>query len=321
MRTMNKHAYLIIAHTNFGQLKKLLQLLDDKRNDIYIFVDQKSFFNEREFETGCRFSPVYFTKRINVNWGGYSQICAEMSLFRDAAIHENYAYYHLLSGMDLPLHNQEYIHAFFDKYAGYEFFTFTGEEIYQRENPASRLQYYYRFQDSSCNENRKEKLLKIQNLLLLPLQRRTGVNRLKNRDLQIGYGANWVSVTNDFVKYILAHEDEIEQLYRNSFCCDEIYKHTLLINSPFKDKIFILDGVHDRPEDRQGNLRYINWWTGSPRIWKMEDQTELKRAAERGYLFSRKFDERVDSQVIDWICEQVKTEPTTDLQLHFENIE
>lgn len=43
---MSKHAYLIIAHTNFGQLKKLLQLLDDQKNDIYVFVDKTEKENE-----------------------------------------------------------------------------------------------------------------------------------------------------------------------------------------------------------------------------------------------------------------------------------
>ena len=39
---MDKHAYLIIAHSNLEQLHKLLLLLDDPRNDIYIHLDLKS---------------------------------------------------------------------------------------------------------------------------------------------------------------------------------------------------------------------------------------------------------------------------------------
>ena len=67
---MSKHAYLIIAHTNFGQLKKLLQLLDDQKNDIYVFVDKTSDFDERSFDSGCKFSTVHFTERMSVSWGG-----------------------------------------------------------------------------------------------------------------------------------------------------------------------------------------------------------------------------------------------------------
>lgn len=39
---MDKHAYLIIAHSNLKQIHKLLLLLDDPRNDIYIHLDLKS---------------------------------------------------------------------------------------------------------------------------------------------------------------------------------------------------------------------------------------------------------------------------------------
>ena len=38
---MKKHAYLIMAHTQPELLKKLLQMLDDERNDIYLHIDKK----------------------------------------------------------------------------------------------------------------------------------------------------------------------------------------------------------------------------------------------------------------------------------------
>ena len=37
-----KHAYLIMCHNNFEQLKLLLKLLDDERNDIYVHIDKKA---------------------------------------------------------------------------------------------------------------------------------------------------------------------------------------------------------------------------------------------------------------------------------------
>ncbi|UVV53809.1 hypothetical protein NXY15_04150 [Bacteroides thetaiotaomicron] len=37
-----KHAYLIIAHNEFEILKRLIQALDDERNDIYIHFDRKA---------------------------------------------------------------------------------------------------------------------------------------------------------------------------------------------------------------------------------------------------------------------------------------
>jgi len=38
-----KHAYLIIAHNNFGHLKRLVDTLcKDKQNDIYVHLDAKA---------------------------------------------------------------------------------------------------------------------------------------------------------------------------------------------------------------------------------------------------------------------------------------
>ena len=36
-----KFAYLIIVHTRFDQVAKLLELLDDEKNDLYVHIDEK----------------------------------------------------------------------------------------------------------------------------------------------------------------------------------------------------------------------------------------------------------------------------------------
>lgn len=38
---LNKHAYLILAHNNFGVLEKLIKMLDYKHNDLYVHIDKK----------------------------------------------------------------------------------------------------------------------------------------------------------------------------------------------------------------------------------------------------------------------------------------
>jgi len=304
---MLRHAYLIIAHTNPAQLKKLIHLLDDERNDVYVLIDKKSKF-ECNFTDSCKESKLYVLPQIAISWGGVSQIEAELSLFEMASRNGPYQYYHLLSGMDLPLHNQNYIHAFFDKYNGYEFFTFVGDEIYKRVNPSKRIRFYYPFQNMNANRYVRGVLMKFQNKILVPIQKLFRVNRIKQYNDKIGYGSNWVSVTDDFVKYMLERKIAILKHYRSSMCCDEIYKHTLLVNSSFSDRLFCSEGVHDRPEDRQGNLRYINWWDGHPKTWRIGDKSELESIIKRGYLFSRKFDEREDSEIIDWLYGEVENE-------------
>ena len=43
---MKRHAYLILAHKNPRQLRKLIALLDDPRNDIFVHVDRKGKYHE-----------------------------------------------------------------------------------------------------------------------------------------------------------------------------------------------------------------------------------------------------------------------------------
>lgn len=306
---MKKHAYLIIAHKNLLQLKKLLSLLDDRRNDIFLLIDKKCLqFSEKDFNGICNNSSLYFINRIKIVWGGVSQIEAELELLKEAKRKGDYIYYHLLSGQDLPLHSQNYIHKFFDKYEGYEFLTFCGEEIYKKNNPNNRVQYYYPFQnfEFQWNFTKKHPVKKIWNTFFIPLQRLFRVNRCKN--MKIGYGSNWFSITDDFVKYILDNEHEIQKTYKYSFCADEIFIQTLAINSQFTDRIFLKKGINDKISDRQGNLRYINWWNGNPHIWTSNDKDELLQARDRGYLFSRKFDIDIDKKIIDFIVKIVFTE-------------
>ena len=106
------HAYLVMVHKNINQVKKLLELLDYYDNDIYIHVDRKAKKEivECDFSVVCRHSKVYQYSEIDVYWGNVSQIKCELFLLEQAKEHKQYQYYHLISGMDLPLKTQKEIH-------------------------------------------------------------------------------------------------------------------------------------------------------------------------------------------------------------------
>ena len=119
-----KHAYLILAHTRPKQVRTLLSLLDDPRNDIYIHIDRKASFGRKALEGCCAHSAVHFVKpRISVHWGGVSIMRAELALLK-AAVPGQYAFYHLLSGQDLPIKRQDEILAFFDAHPDREFLNY-----------------------------------------------------------------------------------------------------------------------------------------------------------------------------------------------------
>lgn len=67
-----KHAYLIIAHKVDLMLITLLKMLDDKRNDIYLHMDKKNKTFTQSSLPNMRYSNLFLTDRISVNWGGFS---------------------------------------------------------------------------------------------------------------------------------------------------------------------------------------------------------------------------------------------------------
>ncbi len=120
---MTRHAFLILAHDKFDILRILLGRLDDTRNDVFIHFDRKvGRIPELKTERAGLF---VLDRRIDVRWGGFSMVEAEEALFEAAVSRGPYGYYHLLSGVDLPIKSQDYIHGFFDRFQGKEFIGYT----------------------------------------------------------------------------------------------------------------------------------------------------------------------------------------------------
>ena len=91
---MGRHAYLIMCHNNVSILERLISLLDDPLNDIYIHIDRKvRDISEIKKHIKAQNATITFTKRVNVSWGGFSQVKAELLLLKRAAQTEH-DYYH-----------------------------------------------------------------------------------------------------------------------------------------------------------------------------------------------------------------------------------
>lgn len=185
---MGKHAYLIMAHSNVNQLKKLLHCLDYKDNDIFIHFDAKFIgLNTEDVKAICKYSDVTFTKRIPVYWGGYSLVRARFILLESAHAKGPYDFYHFISGQDLPLYSQSYIHDFFDKHKGEEFISIGRYADWYLD----RVKYFY-FRESKWSS----KLIgKVFNKLSIILQKLLHINRIRHSDIKFYVGEEWFSVT------------------------------------------------------------------------------------------------------------------------------
>lgn len=278
MKIKVKHAYCIIAHDEPLLLEKLVSMLDDPRNDIFIHVDKKTDINIYK-NVKTIYSTLVYTKRIDVYWGGLSQVKCELLLLKTASRYGNYTYYHILSGTDLPIKTQNYIHWFCDeKNKGKEFVSISNKEsnlaILERNT-----QYYYFF--SELIQTRNKFLRVIGDVLrkkILCLQIFFGTRR--NFDIELKKWHQWNSISDEFCKYLLSKERYILKTFKYINIPDEIFLQSMFWNSPFRDNAYIDE------KGEMSSLRAIDWKRGGPYVWTSYDQDELVMS---NALFARKF--------------------------------
>ena len=284
---MKKHAYLIMAHTQPELLKKLLKMLDNERNDIYLHIDSKAKdYPLDEIAAILQKSKCIFTERTDVKWGSYSQIHCEMVLLKEA-VKTEHAYYHLLSGMDLPIKSQEQIFAFFEKYNGLEFVDEDGATI--SEAALSRVKYTHKFYGKAGS------VKDILGALSVKGQKLLGVDKTqKYGNIIFQKGRNWFSITHGLAKLVVEKEDWIQEVFGQSVCGDELFLQTVARNSEYAEKICNQNTMPEVPD-----TRYIDWKRGSnnnPYVFREDDFEELKNALG---LFARKFDLNVDKKIVE----------------------
>ena len=281
---MRKQAYLIIAHKDDFVFRSLIKLLDYPKNDIFVHMDAKN----RQYDPDdiCHltlYSRIYHTDRVVVTWGGYSQIVAEILLLKKATSMGEYQHYHLLSGADLPIKTQREIVDFFEKNEGKEFVRFE-KYIFSFSD---RIRYYYPFQE--LLGRRTDGISKLINKLSLEVQRFVGVHR--NRDIAFQKGTNWFSIKDSLARYIIRKESWIKQIFGSTYCCDEIFLQTLIVNSDFRRNLY-----HEEfDNDIHAIMRLIDWGRGNPYVFRKKDFNELMAS---DMMFARKFDEKIDVDIV-----------------------
>lgn len=267
----SKHAYLIIAHTDYELLQCLVYCLDDNRNDIYIHIDKKADFDGKGL--CAHYSKlVILAERMDVRWGDYSMVEAELLLFETASSYANYAYYHLLSGVDLPIKPQNYIHGYCDKHQGTEFVGFAQNVTLQELR--WRTQNYFLFSKDFQSKSLWKRGLRA---LFVLLQRMAGCRRIR---CEVKKGAQWCSVTHEFVQYLLSRKEYIRKYFKGTYCPDELVIQTLCWNSSFREK------VCNASDEFEGCKRYIKWKDGELLPVTASDIDEM---LDSDKWFARKF--------------------------------
>ena len=274
-----KHAYLILAHNEPELLSLLVERLDDVRNDIYIHFDRKLSILP---DIKTQHAGLYILKdRVDVRWADVSMLEAEYKLFHAVVDSgSQYSHHHLISGVDLPLKNQDYIHSFFAQHQGKEFVGLHQRPMNSHADRA--LHYWHPFTRSFRGSGCVFAIKRILRYLVIQTQVLLGIRR--NTTIPFHKGGQWVSITHELIDYLLEQEDRAFTIFSRTFGADEYFVPTLIWDTPFMERLF------DATDESRGAMRYIGWRADGQLIdFTSQDLPALQQTE---YLFARKFNSR-----------------------------
>ncbi|MDR0979390.1 MAG: beta-1,6-N-acetylglucosaminyltransferase [Lachnospiraceae bacterium] len=283
----NRHAILIIAHNNFEILKRNLELMDSYDIDFYIHIDKKiKYKNFLELSNCVKKSGIKIFSCYEVYWGDISLVKTTLFLLEKASNNQEYLYYHLLSSSDMIIKPIDEILKFFNSNYNKEFVHFEDNKLPKIK--VDWVKYYYFF----TKFVKKYKFILIFQKIILIAQKILKINRSNRTKLDFASGSEWFSITDKLVKYVLKNKDMILKMFNNTICSDEMFLQTLILNSEFKDYLY----NNKFNNDYLSCMRMIDWNRGKPYVYKEEDFKDL---IDSPYMFARKFDERIDMNIVN----------------------
>lgn len=165
------------------------------------------------------------------------------------------------------------------------------------------MKYYYPLQDHKQNL-----LIKICRKVLIICQRMFSVDRTK-RYSQIkkwAIGSAYFDITDDVARYLVGKKNEIKSVFGSTFCADEMFLQTLVLNSEMYRNLKLYKSSKNNPyiqNTYMDVLRAIDWTRGKPYVWKKGDYGIL---IDSNCLFARKFDFTNNPEIVEMLYEKIK---------------
>jgi hypothetical protein len=272
-----KQVFLIHAHKDLAQINTLVEQLRDDEFVIYVNLDRKSAIDPAQLHPGARLVD----QRIDVLWGGFSQVEATLNslrqIVRDVPQFDKVVF---LSAQDFPLLPNAGLKQELARVAGRELID--SNPIRAGGWPvAFRYQYFYRegsgrVQRLACS-------------LVNRALRMCNITRRLPRGLAPYGGSQWWALSRPCLLAVLdrvEREPDISRFFRTVLCADELFFQTLVMNSPFHDKVL------------PHNFRYIQWPEQGSRNPKVLQEADFERIRASDAHFCRKLDSKLSAGLL-----------------------
>ena len=224
--THYKSAFLIHAHKDVEHLNRLIQKLCSKDSVVFIHLDAKSAIPASKINN----SGVLVSPRINVSWGGNSQITALLRSLNFILEHKvSFDLLHFISGQDYPIKPISY------------FNNLPNNVRYLDSQPISSLNWHnpkYRWQLYHCESPAKSAQFFYR--ILRFLQKLTRCYRsLPTYLVNLYGGSTWWSLDQEDIEFILkfvATHPDLKTFLKPTTCFDELFVQTILSFYPAPHK-------------------------------------------------------------------------------------
>jgi hypothetical protein len=298
-----KIAYIVLAYKNPDQLGRLIQTLINKDSAFYLHIDKKS--NISDFRGVLsklnKSTKITMLPRINSYWGGPGILTAILHGL-DKILHDgNYNRIVLISGQDYPIKSISYIFNYFEINESKNFIPHfkLPSEIWGEEGMTRIKNYHFRIHGKIYTYPPQSSPIHIYSkIFYLLLKIRFRKAREFPEGLQPYGGFSGWKITAEAAKEVMDFinkRPDYLKYHKYTKCADEIFFQTILLNS--KNEALRNSFIND-------DLTFIKWKENmpNPEILTKSDYDAIKKS---NALFARKFDPRIDSEILDMIDKEI----------------
>lgn len=287
---MKKNAIIILIHQLPEQVNLFLeQLLKDTNMDIYIHINKKNDSVRNHILKSERiFIP---TNNVEITWGDDGILRAILLMMK--TVNESgkeYGFVLVSTGQDLMIRKGLEDHL--SNNPGKLFIDGHKDNRRRRAFVMHKWPNRYRqLLDSRIHPLKIMRRLRMDFFTVFPIfEKKTKVD---TKDIVFYYNEIWCAIPSEVSKYLVdfaTKNPDFMEIYWDGLVPEEAFMLTILMRSPYRDRI------HFDDKGKCYNLTYVKGFNnGHSSMNTMEDVAELDNS---GMFFSRKFDIRVDKEVV-----------------------
>ena len=304
-----KIAYLILAHSDPNQLKRLVCALSvENKVSFFIHIDARQDIKCFKKEVSYLTNVFFIKEREEMYWAGNSICKAEKLLLKYALSSKTrFDRFVLLSGLDYPLWSNDKMRAFYKAHPNIVYMKgYNLSKVSVPKKVPQRIETYH-FRDLPI-ENAKLRHYIIGGLMvlmnILPIHKRKYIEEY-DRQLSIYAGSQWFNIPRDCAEYLFErmNDSNMCRYFSTSFAPDEMFVQTIIFNSKFLNNAIdcLEDGIYPGLE-KITCTHYIEY-EGGQKVFTLTDYDKLIKS---GKMFCRKVQTGISNDLLNKIDEYRK---------------